>query len=41
MTDGNWGETYAGFQIPTAEEPANWKFFSQFISEPFPGKAIA
>ncbi|MCW2512848.1 MAG: FAD/FMN-dependent dehydrogenase [Mycobacterium sp.] len=38
---GSWAETYAGFQIPTADEPANWKFFSQFISEPFPAEAIA
>ncbi|MDG4790027.1 FAD-binding oxidoreductase [Micromonospora sp. WMMD1102] len=37
---GNWGEIYAGFQIPTDEEPANWKFFSQFTVEPFPRKAI-
>ena len=40
MTDANWADTYAGFQIPTAEEPANWKFISQFISEPFPAEAI-
>ncbi|MFE5142407.1 FAD-binding oxidoreductase [Streptomyces fagopyri] len=37
---GNWGDVYAGFQIPTAEEPANWKFFSQFTRKPFPKKAI-
>lgn len=36
----SWVDTYAGFQIPTTEEPANWKFFSQFISEPFPAGAI-
>ena len=24
----------------TAEEAANWKFFSQFVSEPFPAEAI-
>ena len=36
-----WADIYAGFQVPTAEEPANWKFFSQFISEPFPAEAIA
>jgi FAD/FMN-containing dehydrogenase len=40
MTDANWAETYAGFQIPTADEPVNWKFTSQFISEPFPAEAI-
>ncbi len=37
---GGWGEIYAGFQVPIAVEPANWKFFSQFTSEPFPKKAI-
>jgi FAD/FMN-containing dehydrogenase len=38
---GNWGDVYAGFQIPTKSEPANWKFFSQFTTEPFPKKAIS
>jgi hypothetical protein len=38
---GNWGDIYAGFQIPTKDEPANWKFFSQFTTEPFPEKAIS
>lgn len=38
---GNWGDVYAGFQIPTADEPANWKFFSQFSSELLPRKAIS
>jgi FAD/FMN-containing dehydrogenase len=38
---GNWGDVYAGFQIPTRDEPANWKFFSQFTTEPFPKKAIS
>jgi FAD/FMN-containing dehydrogenase len=38
---GNWGEVYAGFQIPTSEEPANWKFFSQFTTQPFPKRAIS
>lgn len=37
---GGWGDTYAGFQIPTEDEPANWKFFSQFSTEPFPEEAI-
>jgi hypothetical protein len=38
---GNWGDVYAGFQIPTKDDPANWKFFSQFTIEPFPKKAIS
>ena len=38
---GGWGDIYAGFQIPTADEPADWKFFSQFTTEPFPKKAIS
>ncbi len=38
---GNWGDIYAGFQIPTKDEPANWKFFSQFTNQPFPRKAIS
>ncbi len=37
---GNWGDIYAGFQVPIEDEPANWKFFSQFIMKPFPRKAI-
>ncbi|MFC9281312.1 FAD-binding oxidoreductase [Streptomyces collinus] len=37
---GNWGDVYAGFQIPTELEPANWKFYSQFARKPFPSKAI-
>jgi hypothetical protein len=37
---GNWGDIYAGFQIPTAQDPADWKFFSQFTSTPFPQEAI-
>jgi FAD/FMN-containing dehydrogenase len=41
MKNANWADTYAGFQIPTPEEPANWKFASQFISEPFPAEAIS
>ena len=40
MTDANWAETYASFQIPTADEPRNWKFNSQFIYDPFPAAAI-
>lgn len=38
--EGNWGDIYAGFQIPTANEPANWRFFSQFTRKPFPTAAI-
>ncbi|WP_433549890.1 FAD-binding oxidoreductase [Micromonospora zamorensis] len=38
---GGWSETYSGFQIPSDEEPAKWKFFSQFTREPFPAKAIS
>jgi hypothetical protein len=38
---GNWGDVYTSFQIPTAAEPAFWKFFSQFTVEPFPKKAIS
>ncbi|GGR75363.1 putative FAD-linked oxidoreductase YgaK [Streptomyces humidus] len=37
---GNWGDVYAGFQIPIELEPANWKFYSQFARKPFPAKAI-
>jgi FAD/FMN-containing dehydrogenase len=40
MTNASWADTYAGFQIPTPEEAANWKFLSQFISDPFPAEAI-
>ena len=40
MTDANWADNYAGFQVVTSEEAANWKFVSQFISEPFPAEAI-
>jgi FAD/FMN-containing dehydrogenase len=40
MTDANWADNYAAFQVVTAEEAANWKFVSQFISEPFPAEAI-
>ncbi|MEU7799788.1 FAD-binding oxidoreductase [Micromonospora arborensis] len=38
---GGWGDVYAGFQIPNEEEPAKWKFFSQFTREPFPAKAVS
>jgi FAD/FMN-containing dehydrogenase len=39
-TNEGWADTYARFQIPIDDEPANWKFMSQFISEPFPPQAI-
>ena len=37
---GNWGKVYSDFQVPTAQDPANWKFFSQFTRKPFPKAAI-
>lgn len=37
---GNWGQVYSGFQTPTEQDPANWKFYSQFTRKPFPSKAI-
>ncbi|MGW4562191.1 FAD-binding oxidoreductase [Streptomyces sp. NPDC004561] len=37
---GNWGDVYAGFQVPIEVEPANWKFYSQFVKKPFPTRAI-
>ena len=40
LTNDGWADTYAAFQIPTDDEPSNWKFLSQFISEPFPAEAI-
>lgn len=39
--NASWADTYAGFQIPISQEAANWKFFSQFVSDPFPGGAIS
>jgi FAD/FMN-containing dehydrogenase len=39
--DAGWADIYAGFQIPDAQEPANWKFQSQFVSEPFPPRAVS
>jgi FAD/FMN-containing dehydrogenase len=39
-TSASWSDTYTAFQIPPAEEAANWKFFSQFVSDPFPARAI-
>lgn len=40
VTSADWPDIYAGFQIPITEEPANWKFRSQFVSDPFPAEAI-
>jgi len=39
--NASWADTYAGFQIPIPQERANWKFFSQFVSDPFPAEAIS
>ncbi len=39
-SSGSWTDTYAGFQISPADEAANWKFVSQFMSDPFPAEAI-
>jgi FAD/FMN-containing dehydrogenase len=39
--NASWADTYAGFQIPISQEAANWKFFSQFVSDPFPVGAIS
>jgi FAD/FMN-containing dehydrogenase len=39
-TTAPWANTYTGFQIPISEEPANSKFTSQFIIQPFPAAAI-
>ena len=39
-TAADWAGTYAGFQIPAEDEAANWKFLSQFISQPFPPEAV-
>ncbi|WP_109529452.1 MULTISPECIES: FAD-binding oxidoreductase [Nocardia] len=40
MQVGNWGDFFAAAQLPVDQEPANWKFFSQFVEEPFPKEAI-
>jgi FAD/FMN-containing dehydrogenase len=39
--NASWADTYAGFQIPISQEAANWKFFSQFVSDPFPVEAMS
>lgn len=41
VRDAHWADIFAGFQIPTDDEPANWKFQSQFMSEPFPADAVS
>jgi FAD/FMN-containing dehydrogenase len=41
IKNANWADTYAGFQIPILQESANWKFTSQFVSDPFPVEAIS
>jgi FAD/FMN-containing dehydrogenase len=41
VDDGQWADTYAAFQIPIDDEPANMKFTSQFVSEPFPPEAVS
>jgi FAD/FMN-containing dehydrogenase len=38
--DDEWAGIYSGFQVPTLDEPANWKFASQFVTAPFPPEAI-
>lgn len=40
MRNANWADNYAAFQPPPSDEVANWKFASQFVSEPFPAEAI-
>ncbi|BDX33745.1 putative FAD-linked oxidoreductase YgaK [Mycobacterium antarcticum] len=40
IVDGTWADIYAGFQIPTPDEPQNWMFKSQFIYQPYPVEAI-
>jgi FAD/FMN-containing dehydrogenase len=40
VQNASWSEIYADFQIPIDEEPANWKFTSQFMTEQLPPEAI-
>ncbi|WP_205843665.1 FAD-binding oxidoreductase [Nakamurella deserti] len=35
-----WTDIYRDLQIPSDDEPANWKFRSQFVSRPFPPEAV-
>ena len=40
---GSWADTFARIQPPSKsaiEKAKNWKFFSQFITDPFPAEAI-
>lgn len=37
---GGWGDIYAGFQVPSQKEPADWKSSSQFIVKPYPKHVI-
>jgi hypothetical protein len=40
---GSWADTFARLQPPSKsaiEKAKNWKFFSQFITEPYPAEAI-
>ncbi|ARJ03897.1 FAD-binding protein [Cnuibacter physcomitrellae] len=41
VQEGPWADLYAGIQVPLEDEPANWRFGSQFVTEPFPDDAIA
>jgi hypothetical protein len=38
--DAPWADIYTGFQIPMPDESANWKFQSQFMSEPLPDTVV-
>ncbi|EHB47009.1 (R)-6-hydroxynicotine oxidase [Mycolicibacterium rhodesiae JS60] len=40
VQDAGWAQIYADFQIPIDNEPANWKFTSQFMTEQLPPDAI-
>jgi FAD/FMN-containing dehydrogenase len=43
VQDGSWAATFARLQPPSKsaiELAKNWKFFSQFITEPYPAEAI-
>ena len=40
VQDASWPDIYTSFQIPIEEEPANWKFNSQFMTEPLPPEGI-
>lgn len=37
---GNWGDIFTATQTPLEQEPANWKFISQFVRERFPKRAV-